>query len=125
MYLKSLAIIEKSSISLEKSSKMVEILITLLKKSLFYSGNFFKKPFYLYKSLIVILKSLNFSENDFKKPRHLYKSLTFLNKSLHFLENVFKKPQNLSICPTIMKKASICLIIILKSLEFFEKASHL
>jgi hypothetical protein len=35
-----------------------------------------------------------------------------------------RKPQNLSKCPTIMKKTSIYLEIILKSLEFFKKASH-
>jgi hypothetical protein len=37
----------------------------------------------------------------------------------------FKKPQNLSKCPTLMKKYSIYLEIILKSLEFFKKASIL
>jgi hypothetical protein len=49
---------------------------------------------------------------------HIYKQKPPLS------ENVFKKPQNPSKCPTLMKKTSIYLEIILKSLEFFEKASH-
>jgi hypothetical protein len=46
-----------------------------------------------------------------------------LYKCLNFFEHTFEKPQNLSKCPTIMKKTSIYLEIILKSYEFFEKAS--
>jgi hypothetical protein len=53
-----------------------------------------------------------------------YKILTFLNKSVHYFENVFKKLRKLSKCPTLMKKTSIHLKIILKSLDFFEKTSH-
>jgi hypothetical protein len=48
-----------------------------------------------------------------------FKSLTFLNKSLHLFENVFAR--NLSKCPTIMKKASIYLEIILKTSSSLKK----
>jgi hypothetical protein len=47
-----------------------------------------------------------------------------LYKCLNFFEHTFEKPQNLSKCPTIIKKTSIYLEIILKSYEFFEKASQ-
>jgi hypothetical protein len=45
MYLKSLAILEKASISLKKSSKIIEIL---------KFGNVFEKPRYIYKIIILI-----------------------------------------------------------------------
>jgi hypothetical protein len=59
MYLKSLAILEKASISLRKYSKIVEIFIKArLEKvgSLYISGNVFEKPRYVYKILIFIIK---------------------------------------------------------------------
>jgi hypothetical protein len=51
MYLKSLAILEKASISLKMSSKIIE--------------NFIKAPHFY--------RSLHFSKNVFKKPRKAYK----------------------------------------------------
>jgi hypothetical protein len=59
MHLRSLAILEKASISLKKFSERI--------------GN-------LYKSLEFLNKSLNFSSNGFKKP-HISK------QNLHFSEN--------------------------------------
>jgi hypothetical protein len=53
-YLKSLPIHDKTSISLKKSSKIIEIFIQT--RSLNFSGNVFKKPRYVYKILILIKK---------------------------------------------------------------------
>jgi hypothetical protein len=52
------------------------------------------------------------------------KSLTILKKSLHFFEKEFKKPQNISKCPFLLKKTSVNLEIIFKTLYFFKKASY-
>jgi hypothetical protein len=52
----------------------------------------------------------------------LKKTLLLWKASTSF-ENVYKKPRNLSKCLTLMKKASIYLEIILKSLKFSEIAS--
>jgi hypothetical protein len=83
--------------------------LTSLQKSLNSTKTFKiikKKPNFFWKCLKKELKSL-------QKPHTSQKSLFF-----------FKKLQNLSKCPTRMKTTSIYLEIILKSPEFFEKASH-
>jgi hypothetical protein len=57
MYLKSFAILEKASISLKKSSKIIVIFIeSFLNKSLHFSANVFRKPCYAYKILMLIKK---------------------------------------------------------------------
>jgi hypothetical protein len=53
-YLKNLAILEKGSISL----KVFENSFVILNKNLHFSGNFFKKPRFVCKILILIKKGL-------------------------------------------------------------------
>jgi hypothetical protein len=58
MYLKGLKILEKASISLKNSSKIIEIFIKAHISKLYFSENVFIKPRYFYKTLLKASSSL-------------------------------------------------------------------
>jgi hypothetical protein len=112
MYLKSLAILNKASISLKKSSKIIEIFIKahISKQKPPFYGNVFKKLRYVYEIFIFIKKMTFKSLLIFTKASHIEtKASTSLKinlkiikivqnvahqyKNLHFSGNNVKKPQ--------------------------------
>jgi hypothetical protein len=144
MYLKSLAIHKKASISLKKSSNIIEIFIkvpnflTWASISLKLSSKtlqHFKKasiPVKMSsKNLVIVEKASDvllkphFSENVFKKPQNCSKCLTLLEKSLLLSLNVLKKLRIFWKTSHHFKKALIPLEMHLKSFAFFEKPSHI
>jgi hypothetical protein len=60
-----------------------------------------------------------------KSLRQRKKSARWCLTCLYFFGNVYKKPQNLSKCPTLMKKASIFLEIILTKASNPLKKPHI